>query len=1855
MIHLSLIFGKGNLNTGFNSIIARISPKNGSIPEQYHGSLPSCESIVELQKKWIFLYESLLGRFSRGKFEIDETEGFTPNISIINLEQTATEIAKNLNDWLANESFREIDRTLLQLSKNEPIRLTIETEDSQLIRLPWHLWRFCQDNPQIGFGFSPLNRHTVNFSNSDSLKILSILGDSTGIDLEGDRASLQSIIKQYQNTELKFLQEPSRQEFNEQLWEEKWDILFFAGHSKSNSISGEIAINPHETITIEQLKHSLKRAIQQGLKLAIFNSCDGLGLATALADLQLPQIIVMQEDVPNEVAQQFLKYFLKSLTEGKNIEIAKREAQEKLQGLEGKYAGATWLPVLFQHPEIHWHPFPVVKSQEIKTESEAINWVEFCQNLIDKQKQLTTNPLTLNEGRFNLDNIFVPLGLLERKKKEKKDKNSGGIEAEKGSTLYNSGNKFPTVATIIDIDFESSNHNDKQRQEETEEITREYSHDEFFSEVLAKGESPKSKGKRIAIIGEPGAGKTTQLQKIANWVLSQNQIPVWVSLADLQGKTIEEYLLQIWLKDALKVARVTPEQENELVELFNQGQVWLLLDGVDEMGETNPLAEINHQLRGWLTSAKIVVTCRVNVWDAGKNYLQEFDIYRNLDVSEELREEFVNKWFSHQPDLAESLESALNQTGKERIKDLVRNPLRLTLLCSFWQRRQGDLPETKAGLYQQFVKVFYEWKEEYFPTTPKQRRELNQALGVLAREAIDKSNSRFRLTHSEVCQYLGDEDSESFNLAIDLGWLNQVGVAAENPDEVVYAFYHPTFQEYFAALTVDDWHFFLTHIPDNPSEGIYRIFEPQWKEVYLLWLGRNDINDQQKEELIDAIYNFNDNCGNFYYFRGFLQAVIGVGEFKQSKLADKIIDELIKISFGYFDEDEDNWRNFVSWQQQTCETYLEQTDTQKIIEKLCKLWLKITSQDSISALNSVNKKIESTLKKLASNNYTLTYNTLVFFAEQNQWQNFLNILDLPIIPSFPNGDSYIDSYIEEINQNKRYLERVIDSYIKNQLIKIKEEVKDTKLQIQKIQIIIFLFTLDIYNQKDIEYLINIVHQNNTYSLSALRFFTTFSSQFKNILEQLLEDLSQNDDKFLNYDLISRIYKSLDQTKDDRDNNSDFKQYINYTLDNCEDKNILIQASEDLLIIDPQNQKANNQLLSIILQEPNRLKINTEIDYILECLSYLSQEEVEVSSNSIDSIDSNIDTLLEQFLQNIKSKKISIEISIAQISDIDELKKHEIHQLIERLIKDFDKIKPKRINRSEIRSYFPSLNDYKPLNDYKLLDLAILILKFYPEDIDIINKLSIFIEHDDVLLSLCSIEILKTYNIYEKNKDLLNLSIKRLKLIIEKLIIEKNNSSFFPEYSLSEKLIKSLIKKYYVEEQITNNKEQNLINLLNQNILSIKEIINLYLEHNTPSITLLSWIKNKAEDNYFSKKNAQKYGLKFFYATVLIRTKINVDEGINIFKEILSTNYLKQQTIKFLLENNLLINECAFKVGQLINSLCEQIKNCNVQEDNFTFNFDLVTNLINLFDEYNLMNNLNIENFIQLLTHCFIDENDEDKKLEFAQKIINFEPNNRDVIHFSINLLLFSQKWFYNHSREANYIEYHCETAVSILIKANLTNSLNDIIYSLKNCLLDEFGNQKNIEGYRQKFINEFLWHCATNYKYSEFYQAWHCQPNIHPEMREIIPVGENNLTQTLLQQISVNSLKQLQSTDAVYPIIIDLFTLAGETEQKEIVLEISYQIYQQVFPNDADIPEINNAPQLKRIVPKIKQYLQKEKIILIFYNYDPYPELVNFCQKISDSFNLGWVTTKPVESFIRGFLPNQTNLLTVMQNWLNDL
>ena len=174
------------------------------------------------------------------------------------------------------------------------------------------------------------------------------MGNSTGIDVEADRL----VLEQLPQSETAFLVEPTCQELHQSLWDELgWDILCFSGHSSSQADGsmGSMLLNQTKLLTIKELKHALTKAIERGLQLAIFNSCDGLGLARELADLHIPQMIVMKEPVPDKVAQEFLKYFLTAFAGGESLYTAVRQARERLEGLEDEFPYATWLPVIFQN------------------------------------------------------------------------------------------------------------------------------------------------------------------------------------------------------------------------------------------------------------------------------------------------------------------------------------------------------------------------------------------------------------------------------------------------------------------------------------------------------------------------------------------------------------------------------------------------------------------------------------------------------------------------------------------------------------------------------------------------------------------------------------------------------------------------------------------------------------------------------------------------------------------------------------------------------------------------------------------------------------------------------------------------------------------------------------------------------------------------------------------------------------------------------------------------------------------------------------------------------------------------------------------------------------------------------------------------------------------------------------------------------------------------------------------------------------------------------------------------------------------------------------------------------------------
>ncbi|MBW4541340.1 MAG: pentapeptide repeat-containing protein [Myxacorys chilensis ATA2-1-KO14] len=346
-----LNIGKGNFETGF-PVTLQILQEGTALPSvQCIGELPPNIRIDHSYREWQSAYRRSL---KAARLEVpSQVTNVSRDEFFEECFEAANCLTREMNRWLASDSFRPIEQELhMRLSCHQPIRVILQTDQPQLRQLPWQTWQFFERYTQAEVALSkivyrspvPITRETdVN----PQVRILAIFGDGRGIDLQQDQLALATL-----EADVTFLVERGRHELSQTLWNQSWDILFFAGHSSSQAdrLTGDICINSEQRLQIADLKSALTQAIARGLKLAIFNSCDGLGLANAIADLQIPQMIIMREPVPDSVAHLFLMHFLKRFSRGQTFYQSVREAREQLQDLEDQHPCAAWLPMIVQNP-----------------------------------------------------------------------------------------------------------------------------------------------------------------------------------------------------------------------------------------------------------------------------------------------------------------------------------------------------------------------------------------------------------------------------------------------------------------------------------------------------------------------------------------------------------------------------------------------------------------------------------------------------------------------------------------------------------------------------------------------------------------------------------------------------------------------------------------------------------------------------------------------------------------------------------------------------------------------------------------------------------------------------------------------------------------------------------------------------------------------------------------------------------------------------------------------------------------------------------------------------------------------------------------------------------------------------------------------------------------------------------------------------------------------------------------------------------------------------------------------------------------------------------------------------------------
>ena len=285
--------------------------------------------------------------------------------------ENAIPVQKHLNQWLNSSDLRwkPIQNKLIEIAqqleqKDEEICVIVETESILLQSLPWEEWDiFQQYYSQAGIALNirkNLDPAIINpIPKSTEVRILFVIGRSNDISTK-DNLEIIEDLKEY-GAKVVCLMQPNFKDLHEALRDkEGFHIFVFTGHSGSedNGSIGWIELNEKDSFSIEQLREGLKEAIKRGLQLALFNSCDGLGLAHQLAQLNLPQSVVMREPLPDSVAIEFFKHFFQKFSDKKSIFNAVHTASKQLEFFQfddsnqNYHSGANWLPKICILPDV---------------------------------------------------------------------------------------------------------------------------------------------------------------------------------------------------------------------------------------------------------------------------------------------------------------------------------------------------------------------------------------------------------------------------------------------------------------------------------------------------------------------------------------------------------------------------------------------------------------------------------------------------------------------------------------------------------------------------------------------------------------------------------------------------------------------------------------------------------------------------------------------------------------------------------------------------------------------------------------------------------------------------------------------------------------------------------------------------------------------------------------------------------------------------------------------------------------------------------------------------------------------------------------------------------------------------------------------------------------------------------------------------------------------------------------------------------------------------------------------------------------------------------------------------------------
>lgn len=376
---------------------------------------------------------------------------------------------------------------------------------------------------------------------------------------------------------------------------------------------------------------------------------------------------------------------------------------------------------------------------------------------------------------------------------------------------------------------------------------------------------------RIAVLGPPGAGKTTILKRLAiayadparkpdldDALPDDDWLPVFIRCRHVAGGSGHNPITEI-IGD-LMVRAERPEKRQEFVEAVSRklrdGQVLLLVDGLDEISDTSERVAFVSQLRTFLArypSIKVVVTSREVGFRAVAGAVAAIcDPHRVAELSGEGVRQLVQAWHREvlgeradvERDAAELADSILMS---DRVMRLAVNPLLLTTLLLV-KRWVGQLPRKRTVLYQKAVEVLLmTWNVEghqpidqdealpqlayaAFCMMEARRTQVSaNELTLLFREARAAMQEIFAYTRTSVSDFIQRVEERSSLLVLSG---HEVIDGSLQP---LYEFKHLTFQEYLTALAITQGWVPEDRRDDSPAAMLHaHLGNESWREVVSL-------------------------------------------------------------------------------------------------------------------------------------------------------------------------------------------------------------------------------------------------------------------------------------------------------------------------------------------------------------------------------------------------------------------------------------------------------------------------------------------------------------------------------------------------------------------------------------------------------------------------------------------------------------------------------------------------------------------------------------------------------------------------------------------------------------------------------------------------------------------------------------------------------------------------------------------------------------------------------------------------------------------------------------------------------------